>query len=1066
MNQKGPGSFGKFFRTIRIRLLVAFVLLVVLPAGAITVNSITDGLHNGRQQAFEQFESVAALKESWLRIWLQSLQTDLLGLSREPWYRQAASLLAEQTDGGSFYSDYSSLVNRLEHVMALTNRYEELFVISREGVVIVSTDPVKTGEFRGLQGYFKEGLQQPGVHLQSMAFSSASEHINNIIVVHPIKNTQGKVVGVLCGQANFGRVNSIMGQRTGLGDTGETYLVGSNHVLMTIARFSGFTPGMTSIYARGIDTAITKKTNIFGLYEDYRGVPVIGVYHWVPGLNLVLAAEQDRAEAFHSIYSALFRNAGVAAFAVFISCVAALFFTRKISRPMASLSTTATRIAEGDLELTAEIDRIDEIGSLAKSFNRMTARLKDRIDTERLVADMSRKFIGLPIEETGPAIEQAIGEIGKALGVDRSYVYQFALNEKTVTSIHAWCRQDVPPRSDNLNGMVIENFPWFAAKIRNHEVVEVVCVADLPPEAAAAKAQWQEDKIQSLICVPMVYGESLRGFIGCDTVKEKRAWGKEDIHLLQMVGEIIFNAMAKERTETALRESEKQFRTVVNASQDAMIVFDPSWSITLCNAAAEQIFNVKQTEMTGQSFHLLIPENHRQLLYQNIDSLLASAEPNDAVGQTIELQALRRNSQLFPVELSLSAGYLGGDPFVLAVIRDITERKQAEIKMRSLQNLLKNIIDSMPSVLVGIDIDGKVTQWNREAQDATGLSAEKAHGRFLKEVFPQLADEMYKVREAIKNREPKKDQKVTTDADGTSKFADITVYPLVSNGVEGAVIRVDDVTERVRIQEMMIQSEKMLSVGGLAAGMAHEINNPLAAIMQSAQVVTQRTSEDLPDNLSAAEECGVSLTAIEKYMEIRQIYKLLGYIKDSGERASQIVDNMLSFSRKSEYSFQQHSLSDILDDTVELASSDYDLKKKHDFRQIQIVREYSPGLPTVPCEKTKIQQVIFNLLKNAAEAMAGQNEGADDPKITLRLLLEGDMVRIELEDNGPGINEDIRKRIFEPFYTTKSVGEGTGLGLSVSYFIVRENHGGNMAVESVPQKGTRFIIDLPVKRIG
>jgi signal transduction histidine kinase len=309
-----------------------------------------------------------------------------------------------------------------------------------------------------------------------------------------------------------------------------------------------------------------------------------------------------------------------------------------------------------------------------------------------------------------------------------------------------------------------------------------------------------------------------------------------------------------------------------------------------------------------------------------------------------------------------------------------------------------------------------------------------------------------------------KDAKVPARVNGETRYSDVTIYPLVADGVGGAVIRVDDVTERVRMEEMMIQSEKMLSVGGLAAGMAHEINNPLAAILQNAQVVVLRTSKDLTANQQTASECGTSMETIHMYMEKREILKMLEAIRVSGERAAKIVENMLSFSRKSESAILPHVLSDLLDNTVELASSDYDLKKKYDFRKIEILREYESNLPEVPCEKTEIQQVILNLLKNAAESMAQQNERGDQPRITLRTSKEDDTVRIEVEDNGSGMNEAIRRRIFEPFFTTKDVGAGTGLGLSISYFIITENHGGTMEVKSAPGEGTKFIIHLPLKK--
>jgi len=303
----------------------------------------------------------------------------------------------------------------------------------------------------------------------------------------------------------------------------------------------------------------------------------------------------------------------------------------------------------------------------------------------------------------------------------------------------------------------------------------------------------------------------------------------------------------------------------------------------------------------------------------------------------------------------------------------------------------------------------------------------------------------------------------------------VTIYPLIANGVEGAVIRVDDVTERVRIEEMMVQSEKMLSVGGLAAGMAHEINNPLAGMMQTADVVNDRlTNYELPANRRAAQEAGTTMEAIGAFMETRGIIKMLRRIRTSGSRAAEIVANMLTFARKSDSIHSSHDLAELLDKCVDMAGADYDLKKKYDFRQIEIVREYEEDVTLVPCESSKIQQVLLNLLRNGAEAMQENEElriaNSELKKEKMRFVLrlaherEAGMVRIEIEDNGPGMDEATRKRVFEPFFTTKPTDRGTGLGLSVSYFIVTENHGGKMAVESTPGQGTKFIINLPVGR--
>ncbi|CAN2048213.1 two-component system, NtrC family, sensor kinase [Candidatus Magnetomoraceae bacterium gMMP-13] len=387
--------------------------------------------------------------------------------------------------------------------------------------------------------------------------------------------------------------------------------------------------------------------------------------------------------------------------------------------------------------------------------------------------------------------------------------------------------------------------------------------------------------------------------------------------------------------------------------------------------------------------------------------------------------------------------------------------EKAQIELNKTKNYLNNVINSMPSILIGVDCECKITQWNQEAEKATGITDSKACGHLLQNVFPLLTDQVHKVRQSVRDCKPHKDEKLILEINGEKHYMDITIYPLLSNEIKGAVIRVDDVTERVNMEKIMIQSEKMLTVGGLAAGMAHEINNPLSGILQASQNTLRRISPDLKKNISTADECGIDLKRLYTYMEKRDILKFIDHIREAGKRATKIVDNMLNFSRKSEDQFIPHNLADLIDKTIELAASDYELKKKYGFHQIEILREYDAAMPQISCESSKIQQVIFNILKNGAQAMA---EKAGSSRFILRVIKDDNMARIEIEDNGPGMDEATRKRVFEPFFTTKAVGIGTGLGMSVSYFIITENHKGSMKVKSTLDKGTKFIIRLPIKR--
>jgi PAS domain S-box-containing protein len=408
-----------------------------------------------------------------------------------------------------------------------------------------------------------------------------------------------------------------------------------------------------------------------------------------------------------------------------------------------------------------------------------------------------------------------------------------------------------------------------------------------------------------------------------------------------------------------------------------------------------------------------------------------------------------------------------GQVFIDAFFHDITETIHHREEIKKLKNYLDNIVNSMPSALVGVDAGGCITSLNREARSRSGVNFDQAMAKPLDRVFPALEPVMDQIKKALGRRQAWHRRLVSRTKSGEVRHEELVVYPLVTNGIQGAVIRMDDVTERIRMEEMMIQAEKMMSVGGLAAGMAHEIKNPLSIILQNAQVMSSRLRPALDKNRTTALECGTTIEAVEAFMEKRGVFRMLNAVVEGGRRATRIVESMLSFSRKSGAGKMAHDVRVILDESIELASKDYDLKKDYDFRRIGIVRRYDE-VPDIQCDFGKLQQVFLNILKNGAQAMA-ENAAQDverSPKFVLQISMEQDMLRVVIQDNGPGMDEHLRKRIFEPFFTTKDVGRGTGLGLSVSYFIVTEDHGGTMEVESQPDQGTRFIIRLPVKSKG
>jgi len=405
---------------------------------------------------------------------------------------------------------------------------------------------------------------------------------------------------------------------------------------------------------------------------------------------------------------------------------------------------------------------------------------------------------------------------------------------------------------------------------------------------------------------------------------------------------------------------------------------------------------------------------------------------------------------------------------IKGLLEDITDRKQIEEDLKESEEKYRSILESMEEGYFEVDLAGTFTLTNESMAKILGYSNNELLGVNNRSYMdPSTAVKVYKIFNSIyKSRNPQKyfNYKINRK-DGQKRTLEAsTALRLNNEGIPcgfSGVAR--DVTEQKKSRELMIQTEKMMSLGGLAAGMAHELNNPLGGILQGVQNIQRRLSTDLKSNFEISEQTGINLQNLQLYLEKKGIISMFNGIKDSGKKASEIISNMLQFSRRSESQMAPTDLAELMENVLALSSKDYNLKKKFDFKNIRIIREFATNGSLIPCTETEIQQVILNLLNNAAWAMANDKDNRS-PQITLRIKRENKLARIEVEDNGPGMDEETKKHIFEPFFTTKPVGEGTGLGLSVSYMIVTSHHKGTMEVESKIGEGTKFIIHLPLEK--
>lgn len=393
---------------------------------------------------------------------------------------------------------------------------------------------------------------------------------------------------------------------------------------------------------------------------------------------------------------------------------------------------------------------------------------------------------------------------------------------------------------------------------------------------------------------------------------------------------------------------------------------------------------------------------------------------------------------------------------------EVQVRSKIEKKLTGFQNYLNSIIDSMPSALIALDEQLYVTQWNQEASALSGTRLDEALNQPIFLAFEPLKPFLPQLKETVEQHTVTKVERVTWVKDDEARHYALTFYPLMGGAGRGVVIRIDDITQRLSLEEMMVQSEKMLSVGGLAAGMAHEINNPLGAILHNVQNIRRRLSPELPKNQEHAEQIGIELETVNRYLQSREVPQLLDGIQQAGARAAKIVTHMLSFSRRSDRQMAPCDLPALIDQAVEIAGNDFDLAIGFDFKGQAIIRQFDPQLGPVPGTANELEQVLLNLLKNAAQAIHQRVDDSEPGRIILRTRLNPPWAEIQVEDNGIGMSENVRKRTFEPFFTTKEIGQGTGLGLSVSYFIITNNHKGQMEVQSTQGQGTCFTLRLPL----
>ncbi|MCB2214928.1 HAMP domain-containing histidine kinase [Desulfofustis glycolicus] len=514
-----------------------------------------------------------------------------------------------------------------------------------------------------------------------------------------------------------------------------------------------------------------------------------------------------------------------------------------------------------------------------------------------------------------------------------------------------------------------------------------------------------------------------------------------------------------DETNRALRDSEQRFKSVFDHAPYAIVVTSLEDGRLL---DANEVF-IRRWGISKEPSGRLKPDRLSMVPPREAASIRRAVIKEGGVFNR-DMEILRPDGSWEQILFSSVPITFGSEASMLSMTVNVTERRRAEDELRKSQEKFRTLFELSPEAILLVHLDSEaIHDVNKAFTGLYGYSREECLGRttLALGIYQETAERAAIFRRLRAGEHLENAEVGVRHKNGTALICSLSSITLTLGGESFLLTVMRNITETRLLQEMMVQTEKMVSMGGIAAGIAHEINNPLGIILQAAQNLENRTRIDFAKNRAVAESVGLDLAQMNEYLRIRKLDRFIGDIQSAALRAADIVRHMLDFSRRSDAKRGLCDLEQLIYQALSLARSDYDLEKCYDFKKIQVDVRVAENVPSISCIATEIEQVFLNLLRNAAQAIAEAEPPVVSPRIDLSVTGLSGAVRIVIADNGPGMTEAIRRRIFEPFYTTKPPGIGTGLGLSVSYFIITQSHRGRMRAESPPGGGSRFIIELP-----
>ncbi len=479
------------------------------------------------------------------------------------------------------------------------------------------------------------------------------------------------------------------------------------------------------------------------------------------------------------------------------------------------------------------------------------------------------------------------------------------------------------------------------------------------------------------------------------------------------------------RARAAVVQSEGRYRNLFESASDAIYTLDGKAHLTSANPSTCEMSGYTLDALLGRSMTALIDPDELEVVRDNFRAARAG------IPCRYECHFYRADGQRRLASVTNTPIHRGGKVIgVLGIARDITEERRRDAELRRAHTRFQRLVESAWDAIFTVDALGRFTSVNEALESGLGIPREKLlEMQFIEVIEAADRPAMRQAHATAMRGERQRAEVRFRDQTGQLRIGSLTLTPLADEGVVVSALGiVRDVTDERRLTEQLMQREKLAAVGQLVSGVAHELNNPLAGILAFSQLLMATPHSDL-----AVRDAVVTM-------------------HKEAKRAAKIISNLLLFARQRPPERAETDLNQVVLDAIELRR--YALRT----HQIDLHTDLDRKLPRIPADGSQLQQVFLNLINNAEHALYDQ---PGEKRLTITSRRVGDSLVVTVADNGPGVPESLVDRIFNPFFSTKKVGEGTGLGLSISDGIVRE-HGGQVRLVSGTGNGAAFAVELPL----